>query len=105
MAKEYRVDLDALDQVVRELNAVLKDMGVAKGNAKNQTYLHPGALGKDFGERDRMHKSHDEMKAYIENNIVAVIEKMVDDFGKKTKKAKEAYDDAEHKNKLKGEGS
>ncbi|MCF3146910.1 hypothetical protein [Streptomyces platensis] len=101
MAKEYRVDLDALDQVVKELNGVLKDMGEAKGKAKNRTYLPDSALGKNFSERKRMHDSHNEMKSYIEDNIVSLIEKMVDEFGRKTKKAKEAYDDAEHKNKLK----
>lgn len=100
MAKEYRVDLDALDQVVKELNGVLKDMGGRKDNAKNRTYLPAGALGKNFTERDKMHQSHDEMKKYIEDKIVTLIEKLVDDFGQKTRKTKEAYDDAEQKNKM-----
>ncbi|BDM71859.1 hypothetical protein HEK616_53460 [Streptomyces nigrescens] len=100
-SKEYGVDLDALDQVVKELNQVLKDMGGPKDKAKNQTYLPDGALGKGFEERDRMHKAHNDMKAYIEQNIVGLIEKMIDDFGKKSKQTKDAYDDAEHDNSMK----
>ncbi|MEU7182772.1 MULTISPECIES: hypothetical protein [Streptomyces] len=100
-SKEYGVDLDALDQVVKELNQVLKDMGGPKDKAKNQTYLPPGALGKNFSEQKKMHAAHDEMKHYIEENIVGLIERLVDDFGKKSKKTKDAYDDAEHDNSMK----
>lgn len=100
MGKEYGVDLDALDQVVKELNQVLKDMGGPKDKAKNQTYLPDGALGKGFSERDRMHKAHNDMKQYIEQNIVNAIENMIDDFGKKSQKTKDAYEDAEHNNKM-----
>jgi predicted secreted protein len=100
MAKEYRVDLDALDQVVKELNGVLKDMNGTKGKAGSGTYLPSSALGKKYREHEMLHKAHTDMKTFIENEIVAKIEKLVDDFGKKSKKTKEAYDDAEHQNKI-----
>ncbi|ARF57723.1 hypothetical protein [Streptomyces gilvosporeus] len=101
MGKEYGVDLDALDQVVKELNQVLKDMGGPKDKAKNQTFLPDGALGKGFEERDRMHNAHNQMKDYIEQNIVGLIESMIDDFGKKSKQTKDHYEDAEHENTMK----
>ncbi|KIZ13817.1 hypothetical protein [Streptomyces natalensis] len=101
MGKEYGVDLDALDQVVKELNQVLKDMGGPKDKAKNQTFLSDGALGKGFEERDRMHNAHNQMKDYIERNVVKLIEDMIDDFGKKSKQTKDAYEDAEHDNSMK----
>ncbi|MEW9517188.1 hypothetical protein [Streptomyces tubercidicus] len=100
MAKEYRVDLDALDQVVKELNGVLKDMTVTKGKSESGTYLELSALGKKYEERDMLHKAHEDMKKFIDGEIVAKIEKLVDEFGKKSKKTKEAYDDAEHENKI-----
>ncbi|MFD7918533.1 hypothetical protein ACFV3R_04830 [Streptomyces sp. NPDC059740] len=99
--KEYGVDLDALDEVVRNLNQVLKDMGDTKGKAKNNTYMSPSHLGTGFSERDRLHESHGEMKSYIEDKILAQIEKMIDDFGKKSKKTHEAYTEAEHNNSMK----
>lgn len=100
MGKEYGVDLDALDQLVKELNQVLKDMGGPKDKAKNQTYLADGALGKGFDERAKMHNAHNEMKDYIQTQIVDKIEGLIDDFGKKSKQTKDAYTDAEHDNKM-----
>ncbi|MFG2192547.1 hypothetical protein [Streptomyces sp. NPDC048639] len=102
MAKEeYGVDLDALDQVMKELNQVLKDMGGPKDKAKNSTYLPNGALGNNFDEQKELQAAHESMKTFIEKNILGLIEGLVDDFGKKTKKVKEAYDDAEAKNSMK----
>ncbi|GGV00072.1 hypothetical protein GCM10010211_79300 [Streptomyces albospinus] len=100
-SKEYGVDLDALDQLVKELNQVLKDMGGPKDKAKNQTYLADGALGKGFDERDKMHKAHNDMKDFIQQQIVDKIEGLIHDFGDKSKKTKEHYEDAEHDNKFK----
>lgn len=99
-SKEYGVNLDALDQLVKELNQVLKDMGGPKDKAKNQTYLPEGALGKGFDERDKMHKAHNDMKDFIQHQIVDKIEGLINDFGEKSKKTKDAYEDAEHDNKM-----
>ncbi|MGA4953816.1 hypothetical protein [Streptomyces lydicamycinicus] len=100
MAKEYRVDLDALDQVVKELNGVLKDMNGTKDKAGSGTYLPASALGKKYKEHEMLHSAHTDMKKFIDSEIVAKIEKLVEDFGQKSKKTKEAYDDAEHDNKM-----
>ena len=45
---EYNVDLDALDQVVKELNAVLSDMGTRTSTAEHSTYLAEGHPGEEF---------------------------------------------------------
>ncbi|MGW8976595.1 hypothetical protein [Streptomyces platensis] len=100
MAKEYRVDLDALDEVVRKLNGVLKDMNGTKDKAGSGTFLPSSSLGKKYEEHEMLHKAHADMKKFIDSEIVAKIEKLVDEFGKKSKKTKEAYDDAEHENKI-----
>ncbi|MFE6743982.1 hypothetical protein [Streptomyces tubercidicus] len=100
MAKEYRVDLDALDEVVRKLNGVLKDMNGTKGKVGSGTFLPSSALGKKYEEHVMLHKAHTEMKKFIEDEIIGKIEKLVEDFGHKSKKTKEAYDDAEHDNKI-----
>ncbi|WP_328548227.1 hypothetical protein [Streptomyces platensis] len=100
MAKEYRVDLDALDEVVRKLNGVLKDMNGTKDKAGSGTFLPSSSLGKKYVEHEMLHKAHTDMKKFIEDEIVGKIEKLVEDFGQKSKKTKEAYDDAEHENKI-----
>ena len=98
---QYKVDLDALDQVVKELNEVLKDMGGPKEKAGNNTYLPAGVLGKNFQEQEDLRKAHMEMKDFVSKHIIALIEDLVDDFGKKSRKAKEAYDDAEADSRMK----
>lgn len=95
-ASQYGVDLSALDEVITALNNVLRDMGGTKGKAANNTYLPAGALGKNFSEEEELRNAHAVMKDYIENTILAQIEGLVDDFGKKTKKAKDQYEEAEH---------
>ncbi|MEU6846737.1 hypothetical protein ABZ930_33215 [Streptomyces sp. NPDC046716] len=105
MADGYEVDLDALDQVVKELNQVLKDMGGPKDKAKYGTYVPDGALGKGFSEAQELYNAHGEMKNRIEVDMIEKIEKLVDKFGKKTEKARGVYQDAEAENSITDTGS
>jgi hypothetical protein len=102
MAKEqYGVDLSALDEVVKELNGVLKDMGGPKGKAEHNTFIPDGALGKGFSEERELYDEHARTKAYIHDEILKDIEDLIDDFGKKTEKTRGAYEDAEHDSSVK----
>ncbi len=98
--QEYGVDLDALDQVVKELNHVIKEMGTPKNHTKNSTYLPKGALGEGFKEAPQLYAAHDKMKASIEG-LVDLIENLVNQFGEKSHKTRGAYQDAEAENKVK----
>lgn len=97
---QYGVDLDALDQVVKELNQVIKDMGGPKSKAKTSTHLNEGSLGQNFTEEEELRKAHSQVKKKIED-LVDSIEELVDDFGKKSKKTMGAYQNAEADNKIK----
>lgn len=97
--EQYGVDLDALDQVVKELNQVIKDMGGPKSKAKSGTYLKSGSLGEGFKEEKELRASHSEVKGKIED-LVEDIEGLVDDFGKKSSKTMGAYQNAEADNKV-----
>ncbi|MGW2344706.1 hypothetical protein [Streptomyces sp. NPDC001661] len=90
----YKVDLSALDQVIRKLNGVIGDLGKANADTKHNTYLPKGALGSGFDEAEELSRAHDEMKTHLEE-VVDHLEKVMDDFGSKTKKAHGAYQDAE----------
>ena len=100
MADGYKVDLDALDQVIKELNQVLKDMGGPKRKAAYSTYVPKDALG-DFEEAQKLATAHDVMKTRIENDMIAKIESLIDKFGQKTRKAHGKYQDAEADNSVK----
>lgn len=103
---EMRVDLDELDETVRKLNRVTSAMGNSVTKTKYNTFLPKGALGQGFEEQTKLDQAHAEMKSHIEE-IVHVIEKLVDDFGTKTKKTHGNYQNAEHdaKHGMDGGGS
>ncbi|MFJ9088368.1 hypothetical protein ACIRL3_38755 [Streptomyces sp. NPDC102384] len=90
----YKVDLSALDQVIRKLNGVIGDLGKANADTKHRTYLPKGALGAGFDEAEKLTAAHDDMKTYLED-VVDHLESVMDDFGTKTKRAHGAYQDAE----------
>ncbi|MET8475340.1 hypothetical protein ABZY90_28405 [Streptomyces sp. NPDC006422] len=90
----YKVDLSALDNVIRKLNGVIGDLGKASTDTKHKTYLPKGALGVGFDEAEKLTAAHDDMKKYLED-VVTHLESVMDDFGTKTKRAHGAYQDAE----------
>ncbi|MFJ4716080.1 hypothetical protein [Streptomyces sp. NPDC088785] len=100
MADGYEVDLDALDQVVKELNQVLKDMEGPKQKAKYGTDVPDGALGKGFSEAQELYDAHEKMKTKIQSEMIEKIEDLVDKFGRKTEKARGVYQDAEAENTI-----
>ncbi|MFE3884345.1 hypothetical protein ACWIG5_30185 [Streptomyces lydicus] len=91
----YRVDLDRLDEVVKKLNNVLKEMQSASGKAKSGTHLPAGSLGKGFEEENELRQTHDKMKEFIETYVLKKLEDLIDDLQKKTTKAHGAYQDQE----------
>lgn len=95
----YKVELDQLQDVVKKLNGVLKDMQVSRGRAESGTYLPAGALGKNFGEEAELRGKHDEMKQFIETNVLKQLEGLIDDLRGNTQKAHGAYQDSEQETK------
>lgn len=98
MAEQYRVDLSEIEGTITKLNRVLKDMGTSSSNAKSKTYLPGSAFGSDFEEATALHGAHQQMKKVLEA-IVEHLEDVLDDFGQKTKKTHDAYQDAEAENR------
>ncbi|MFF8903164.1 hypothetical protein ACF082_37535 [Streptomyces lydicus] len=91
----YRVDLDRLDEVVKKLNNVLKDMQSTSGKAKSGTHLPEGSLGKGFEEEGELRKTHSDMKDFIEKQVLKKLEDLIDDLQKKTSRTHGAYQDQE----------
>ncbi|QHC25165.1 hypothetical protein [Streptomyces sp. GS7] len=99
MADEYRVDLSALEDTVRKLNSILKDLGNAHSDSRYKTSLSQNALGADaagatFLEARKLTNAHADMKGAIES-IVGHLHDVMNTFGTKTKKVHGHYQNQE----------
>ncbi|MEU6846153.1 MULTISPECIES: hypothetical protein [unclassified Streptomyces] len=90
----YKVDLSALDNVIKKVNGIIADLGKTSEDTRSKTYLPKTALGAGFGEATKLTAAHDDMKGSLED-VVRHLESVMDDFGAKTKRAHGAYQDAE----------
>ncbi|MFI1199843.1 hypothetical protein ACH4VR_10350 [Streptomyces sp. NPDC020883] len=99
MADQYRVDLSALEDTIRKLNGILKDLGNAHSDARYKTSLSRNALGADVGghqfvESGKLNEAHTQMKNAIES-IVEHLHDVTNEFGTKTKKVHGNYQNQE----------
>ncbi|GGW88314.1 hypothetical protein [Streptomyces noursei] len=99
MADQYRVDLSALEETMRKLNGILKDLGNAHSDARYKTSLSSNALGTsvgshEFKEARQLTEAHTQMKNAIES-IVQHLHDVTNEFGTKTKKVHGNYQNQE----------
>ncbi|MFC8515108.1 hypothetical protein [Streptomyces sp. NPDC057257] len=98
MSNGMRVDLSALDEVIRKLNGLLSDMDKANTKAKYETDIPSTAFGSmKFLESNELHKAHQEQKTKIEN-IIKSLHGLIDDFGSSTSKVRDKYSNQEQAN-------
>jgi len=92
-----RVDLSALDEVIRKLWRLLDDMDKAGTTSKYSTEIPMDAFGQScyFTEARDLHGAQGEMKAKIEQ-MIKKLHELIDDFSTKTSKVRDKYNDEEH---------
>lgn len=96
MSNGMRVDLSALDDVIRKLNGLLSNMDSANEKAKYETDIPSTAFGSmKFLESNGLHSAHADEKARIEK-IIKGLHELIDDFGKSASKVKDKYTEQEH---------
>ncbi|MFF3908466.1 hypothetical protein ACFYZJ_21335 [Streptomyces sp. NPDC001848] len=101
MSNGMRVDLSALDEVIRRLWRLLDDMDKAGTTSKYNTEIPMDAFGQVSGkscvfeEAAELHAAHREMKTKIET-IIEKLHGLIDDFSTKTSKVRDRYNDEEH---------
>ena len=101
MSNGMRVDLSALDDVIRRLWRLLDDMDKAGTTSKYSTEIPMNAFGQASGEScvfheaAELHGAHGEMKTKIEG-IIDKLHGLIDDFSTKTSKVRDKYNDEEH---------
>ncbi|WP_051704849.1 hypothetical protein [Streptomyces sp. NRRL S-455] len=100
MSNGMRVDLSALDEVIRKLWRLLDDMDKAGTTSKYDTTIPEHAFGQTSGEvvfheAKNLHAAQTEMKTKIEG-IIKTLHGLIDDFSTKTSKVRDRYNDEEH---------
>jgi len=98
MSSGYKVDLSALDEVIKKLNRVVDDMGGPHTTAKYETYLPAGWLGKGFSEENEFRGAHDGVKRVVERYIKQ-LQNLINQFSSNASQVRRNYDDQEQKTK------
>ncbi|MFJ7903862.1 hypothetical protein ACIQ6V_25780 [Streptomyces sp. NPDC096198] len=100
MSNGMRVDLSALDEVIRKLWTLLDDMDKAGQTSRYNTEIPMDAFGNTctFLEAGDLHAAHKDMKTDLETSIKE-LHGLIDKFGTSTSKVKDKYTEQEYANK------
>ncbi|GAB2765110.1 hypothetical protein [Streptomyces bullii] len=95
-----RVDLSALDEVIRKLWTLLDDMDKAGQTSRYNTEIPMDAFGNTclFLEAGDLHAAHHDAKTQLESAIQG-LHGLIDKFGKSTSKVKDKYTEQEYATK------
>jgi len=107
MSNGMRVDLSALDEVIRKLWTLLDDMDKAGQTSRYNTEITMAAFGNNctFLEAGSLFSAHKVAKSDLEGAIKGLHD-LIDKFGKSTSKVKDKYTEQEYanKNQMGGDG-
>lgn len=98
MSERFKVDLDELDSVVRQLRRLRADMDDPSQKVKYSTAIPKSAFGADFLEADKLAGAHDGMQEYM-SQVINALQDLIHKFGEKTEASRGAYEDQEHQTK------
>ncbi|KPC59337.1 hypothetical protein [Streptomyces chattanoogensis] len=99
MGKHFKVDLDELDSVVRQLRSLQGDMDQTSQKVKYSTNIPKSAFGVDFGEAEHLSKAHDRMQGYLQD-VTQALQDLIHKFSEKTEVSRGAYEDQDHQTKV-----
>ncbi|MFE6692140.1 hypothetical protein ACFVFQ_37470 [Streptomyces sp. NPDC057743] len=95
MTEQFRVDLEELDVVVRQLRHLQRDVEEPGQAVKYGTTLPTSAFGTGFDEAGKLAGAHDGMQAYMAD-VLGALQDLLHTFGEKTEASRGAYEDQEH---------
>ncbi|MCE4943134.1 hypothetical protein LVX13_08330 [Streptomyces albulus] len=95
MAEQFKVDLEELDVVVRQLRHLQRDMDDPTQTVAYNTTIPRSAFGINFIEAGRLAGAHDGMQAYL-SDVLGALQDLIRTFGEKTEASRGAYEDQEH---------
>ena len=99
MSKQFKVDLEELDSVVRQLKRLQADMDEPSQKMKYSTTIPKSAFGVNFIECGKLANSHDKMQHYM-TQVIDALQELITKFGEKTEASRGAYEDQEHTTKV-----
>jgi hypothetical protein len=99
MSNGMRVDLSALDEVIRKLWSLLDDMDNAGKTSRYNTEIPADAFGKisTFLEAGDLHAAHKDAKDQLESAIQG-LHGLIDKFSTSTSKVRDKYTEQEYAN-------
>lgn len=95
MGEQFKVDLDELDSVVRQLKRLQGDMDKPTQYVKYSTAIPKSAFGANFLESTDLGRAHDDMQEYM-SQVVHALQDLIRKFGDKAEASRGAYEDQEH---------
>ncbi|WP_338673276.1 hypothetical protein V1460_09350 [Streptomyces sp. SCSIO 30461] len=100
MSNGMRVDLSALDEVIRKLWTLLDDMDKAGQTSKYNTEIPMDAFGNSclFLEAGDLQAAHKTAKADLEK-VIEGLHGLIEKFSTSTSKVKDKYTEQEYANK------
>ncbi|GGU82818.1 hypothetical protein GCM10010211_55940 [Streptomyces albospinus] len=98
MAEQFKVDLEELDSVVRQLRRLQRDMDDPGQQVKYSTTIPKSAFGINFLEAGELAGAHDNMQEYM-SQVIAALQELLHKFGEKAEASRGAYEDLEHTTK------
>ncbi|MEU9111791.1 hypothetical protein AB0D04_08385 [Streptomyces sp. NPDC048483] len=98
MGKHFKVDLDELDGVVRQLRHLQGDMDETSQKVEYGTNIPKSAFGVDFGEAEELSHAHDRMQTYL-TDVIKALNHLTHQFSGKTEASRGAYEDQDHQTK------
>ncbi|MGW8551385.1 hypothetical protein [Streptomyces tubercidicus] len=98
MGKHFKVDLDELDGVVRQLRGLQHDMNEIGQKVGYGTNVPKSAFGVNFDEAEEVSRAHDRMQTYLKD-VVKALQDLTHNFGEKTETSRGAYEDQDHETK------
>ncbi|MFJ9415806.1 MULTISPECIES: hypothetical protein [unclassified Streptomyces] len=99
MGKSFKVNIDELDGVVRQLRRLQGDMDQTSQKVKYSTNIPKSAFGINFLEAGEISGAHDQMQGYL-SDVVSALQDLIHKFGEKTEASRGAYEDQEHGTKV-----
>jgi len=96
MSNGYKVDLSALDEVIKKLNGVVDEMSGPKTKARYETNIPAHWLGTNFAEAMDLHAAHDATKSNIEG-YVARLQYLITKYSSNTEQVRRNYDEQEQR--------
>lgn len=96
MSNGYKVDLSALDEVIKKLNQVVDEISGPKTKAKYETNIPAHWLGTNFAEATGLHQAHGELQDVI-HGYIGQLQDLIVKYSSNTAQVRRNYDDQEQR--------